>query len=131
MIYIGKENTAIENDMRDKLIPLKVNFDSQGKINNLPNVREGHSIICKFNKFGLEGYAEIYICKTLEDIQELRTKYDNGFALKINWYEAPLCALNLITVSSLPQSSLFKSVTTSNNNYDISDTQESGASLSK
>ena len=107
LVHFGKE-TAIETAMRDKLISINVNMDYQGRISNLPKTKEGNCIVCAYNKFGMKGMADMYICKTLEDMQELQTNYNRGGALSINWYDAPLYALPLIKVDSLTASSFFQ-----------------------
>lgn len=77
LIHVGKES-----QYSGKLKDLKI----ENKITNFPHVDVGWSVVCAFNKWGIDGLADMYVCRTLEDMQVLAQKYRQGIAFSINWY---------------------------------------------
>lgn len=74
---LGKKDEIFGAEL---LQPLQGIYDRPTRMPHLP---EGHRVICGYN----QGLGErIFVCNTLEGMQELYDAYDSGGALSIRWY---------------------------------------------
>ncbi len=78
MIELGKKtNVAGADDMRRIC-------DISGRPTKMPSLpSKDHRVICGYD----QGLGErLFVCESLEDMQELYDAYYGGLALRIHWY---------------------------------------------
>ncbi|WP_133137970.1 hypothetical protein [Legionella rowbothamii] len=81
MKFIGKAN--------DVTLELKeLDISNTDKIQNLLNIAADEAIICAVNRSGLEGRTELYVCESMEDMQEFENKLNLGEVIEVRWYTA-------------------------------------------
>lgn len=85
------KNLGQESNLHIKgLSYLSVNLTSDSKITQYPKVGPEKNIICAFNRCGIDGMADMIICESLQDMQQLQNEFNNGMALQISWFTAPI-----------------------------------------
>ena len=83
MVYeIGKKSEIFGADL---LQPLRLSYGEtrDGRPVAMPRVPEGHKLICGLD---VRIYEKLYVCETVEDMQQLYDHYAEGMTLSINWY---------------------------------------------
>ena len=80
MIKLGKKSEIFGVE---KLQPLSTPY---GRPASLPCVPADHKVICGYD----QGLGEqMFVCESVEDMQQLYDAYASGGALKIHWYSGP------------------------------------------
>lgn len=78
MQQLGKKSEVLVADKLQKLT------DVHGRPTKLPFLHGNEKVICGFD----QGLGEVlYVCDTLEDMQQLYDAYAKGMALSIYWYK--------------------------------------------
>ena len=77
MIELGKKSECFGTEL---LVPLE---NCLGRPKRLPIVPKGSAVICGYD----QGLGErLFVCESLEDMQQLYNSYTRGGALNIKWY---------------------------------------------
>ncbi len=77
MIELGKKSECFGTE---RLVPLQKVY---GRPTQLPYVPEGSKVICGYD----QGLGErLFVCESVEDMQQLYDSYARGGALTIKWY---------------------------------------------
>lgn len=72
-------NTSIPVDRRE------IRFS--GRPVSMPTLEEGEVLVCEFiRNLELPSFNKVYICETVEDIQQLFDICARGGAMLLNWY---------------------------------------------
>ncbi|KTD58208.1 hypothetical protein Lsai_0815 [Legionella sainthelensi] len=85
LIPAGKESEYSKEELKS----LKVTTDYEGNVTNFPKVDYGWHVACAYNQFGMNGMAKMFICQSIEDMNELVRNYHMGGALRMDWYAVP------------------------------------------
>jgi hypothetical protein len=77
MFELGKRSEIFGAEL---LKPLSIGY---GRPSQMPSLPQGHDVICGYD----QGLGErMFVCESLEDMQQLYDSYARGYALYIYWY---------------------------------------------